>query len=1439
MMRDFGRFVPRGKMKVGRGTAVSLFFLFLLLTLTLFTRSQPAYAGSLTVNTLTDKPIDDPTIDDGLCSLREAVEAANNNAPVSLNNGADCPAGSGADTITFSVSGAITFVETMYINSEITISGPIILDGNHATNFFTVSSNGRFNLLNLTLQNGKSGWAGAIQGNGDGKINAVGASFIGNESTVSGGAILTSAAMNLLGCNFSGNKAAQSGGAIYFAGGAQETLNIAGTNFAGNIAEQKGGAIALITTSPMHVTDSIFSGNIATGSQIGHGGGAIFVDNSYEDNSVTIERSAFNGNLTPGGQGGALYLTGDIPVTITNSSFNANISGSFSGGKGGAIYANSATVSLVKTAFNANIASRSASLSSGNGGAVFNQGSTIKVSNSSFYGNVADDGNGGALYNNDDARDAIFELRNVTISNNSANSGSGIYNFNDDNNHVNRVALWNTIVEVGAAGAGDACAADAPQDNGHNLQSPGTSCGAAMVSANPFLEAPAFNGGAIASLLTQALSPGSPAIDAGDNAVCNAAPVGGEDQRGDPRPKGAACDIGAYEADPAVPGYGSTPVQGGTVNIGSTSVGTPVSGSFTVFQTGNAPLIVSNPTMGGTGAPQFTVMTSFPLTLNSGSQTVSVQCNATAVGVHTGLLTLSTNDPAVPTASYTLLCNVQAAPVPGFGSSPAAPGPLDFGDVEVGQSGSVDLTFMETGNATLVMGPIDVSGANAAEFSFNAFDTTINDGEAPVVLPITCTPADEGLRTAVLTLHTNDPQYPVNTYNLVCNGTPPPSPQLYPPGASYVNGQGGVSNLDGPYDVAVSPDGRHVYVTSLNSNRIVVFSRNPASGALTQSTAISHVELTQPRGIAISPDGQQVYVAGALSDNLLVFDRNSSTGALTFNLSWTNGEGGFVTGLDAPEGVAVSPDGRHIYVAATGGDSVISFSRDSDGFVAYEDTITDAASLDGAQKVAVSPDGNNVYVTSFSSSTNGRLAIYQRNPQTGALTFQQLLYEGQLVGCNPLCLFIDGLAGSFNIKVSPDGQYVYTTNLYDNTVARFARNSDGTLNYGGFLRDGVNGVDGLGSARGLAFSPQSDFLYVGSYSDQAVAVLDRNLDNGVISLRQAIFRDAGTGLPALNGAISTAVSPDGSSIYTTGYLDDAVVLLQTANPIATLTDLQPASAQVGTAAQTLVINGEGFVPGSVARVNGSDRPTSFITANQIEVDLQAADMAAAATLTIWVFNPTPGGGIANNSLPFVVRPANQNPTPSIESLNPQGAAAADPAFTLKVFGSNFVAGATVQWNGANRATTFISANEVRAAIGAADLLLPGTAVITVINPAPGGGASNAVSFTVAAPGQNPAPTLTSLEPAAAAARGAASQPLLVTVHGQNFVLGAQARWQGFNRPTTFISETELEMTLTAVDLAFPGTGVVTVLNPAPGGGESNPATFTLYAYQVYLPYTIR
>ena len=104
-----------------------------------------------------------------------------------------------------------------------------------------------------------------------------------------------------------------------------------------------------------------------------------------------------------------------------------------------------------------------------------------------------------------------------------------------------------------------------------------------------------------------------------------------------------------------------------------------------------------------------------------------------------------------------------------------------------------------------------------------------------------------------------------------------------------------------------------------------------------------------------------------------------------------------------------------------------------------------------------------------------------------------------------------------------------------------------------------------------------------------------------------------------------------------------------------------------------------------------------------------------------VVNPAPGGG-TSNVLAFTISAA-ANPVPALTSLAPTSAPAGGPAFTLTVNGSNFVGTSEVRWNGTARTTTVVNAGQVRAAIPASDIVTPGSAQVTVVNPAPGGGKS--------------------------------------------------------------------------------------------------------------------
>src|SRR4029453_17585863 len=209
----------------------------------------------------------------------------------------------------------------------------------------------------------------------------------------------------------------------------------------------------------------------------------------------------------------------------------------------------------------------------------------------------------------------------------------------------------------------------------------------------------------------------------------------------------------------------------------------------------------------------------------------------------------------------------------------------------------------------------------------------------------------------------------------------------------------------------------------------------------------------------------------------------------------------------------------------------------------------------------------------------------------------------------------------------------------------------------------------------------------------------------------------------------------------------------------------------------------------------------------------------SGTAGITVSNPAPGGG-TSNAVDFTI--LQTNPEPTITSLNPSTANVGSTHFSLTVTGTNFVSGSMVRWNGANRPTTFVSSTQLTAAIPATDVATAGTANVAVFNPAPGGGTSNAVAFTISQ--TNPAPTITGLNPASATA---GSPAFTLTVSGTNFVSGSMVRWNGANRTTTFVSATQLTASIPAGDIATTGTANVVVFNPAPGGGVSNALNFSI------------
>ncbi len=279
--------------------------------------------------------------------------------------------------------------------------------------------------------------------------------------------------------------------------------------------------------------------------------------------------------------------------------------------------------------------------------------------------------------------------------------------------------------------------------------------------------------------------------------------------------------------------------------------------------------------------------------------------------------------------------------------------------------------------------------------------------------------------------------------------------------------------------------------------------------------------------------------------------------------------------------------------------------------------------------------------------------------------------------------------------------------------------------------------------------------------------------------------------------------------------------VQANNPVPAISGLSPATTTAGGSAFTLTVNGSNFVAGSVLRWNGSDRSTTYVNGGQLTATITSADIAAAGSATVTVYNPAPGGGSSGGSN-FTIGGA-PNPAPGISSLSPSSANAGSAGFTLTVYGTSFVSGATVLWNGANRSTTFISSTQLLATIAAADIASVGTANVSVTNPAPGGGTSLTLPFSIGA-APNGQPSLGSISPSAGNVGGSG---FTLTVNGSGFAASSVVRWNGADRTTTFVSAAQITAAIPASDLAATGSASITVFTPAPGGGTSNAASFAI------------
>ena len=400
--------------------------------------------------------------------------------------------------------------------------------------------------------------------------------------------------------------------------------------------------------------------------------------------------------------------------------------------------------------------------------------------------------------------------------------------------------------------------------------------------------------------------------------------------------------------------------------------------------------------------------------------------------------------------------------------------------------------------------------------------------------------------------------------------------------------------------IAISPDGRNVYVASSKSDAIAIFTRDRSTGALTQPKGKAGcaaakaaegcalaIGLIGPNSVAVSPDGRNVYATSRGGSSLVTFHRNRVTGALRELPPSASGciSGiGFPLctagrGLKDPDVVVISPDGKNVYIGAFAGSGVASFSRaagsgaltqlaGTEGCIAEGGTegCATGTQLGAIEGLAISQDGSAVYTAAAASSA---VTVLTRNGSTGALTQSACITNVQTSGCALGYEF----AGVNALAVAPKGGDVYATSLTSNSLTTFRPTSgvgltqppgperevegekvpaaEGTPSPNGctvFLRSpGCAFGVAMQAPEGLALSPDGSNVYVTALQTGAIDIFDRNLETGVVAQKPgprgcvAPHQVHGCTLGrALKGAGSIVVSPDGRNVYSTASLSNAV-----------------------------------------------------------------------------------------------------------------------------------------------------------------------------------------------------------------------------------------------------------------------------------------------------------
>jgi DNA-binding beta-propeller fold protein YncE len=702
-----------------------------------------------------------------------------------------------------------------------------------------------------------------------------------------------------------------------------------------------------------------------------------------------------------------------------------------------------------------------------------------------------------------------------------------------------------------------------------------------------------------------------------------------------------------------------------------------------------------------------------------------------------------------------------------------------FGDVPVGTIGERTFSVQNRGNARLTLSVTRKTGS--ADYSlFRGLDY-LDAGQSGYIR-VRFTPTAAGAQSATFQVTSNDPDTP--SIDLTLSGT----------GTTSQDPTGGGWQAVRTIEMSGTLGARAI---AIDSGRAYVARGGPAAVTVVDlSNGAEAANISFP----VTPQTSAGYLA--VSDSKAYLALNATEGQLAIINRDTNGIDGYVAVGNSPSGVAAY--GGRVFVTnnvryANGDPSTVKVVEANARSILASipvginpvhvalDVVTGRGYVANA---CCEEDTASLSVSVFDSVTNQVIASLPMPYApygvaiSGARAYVATRASVEVIetASNRVIASVPVPTNAWYITATPDNVFVVHNGPYQVTVISTATNA-------------IVGAIAVDSPGGIAVDPATNNVYVTSQTSPRITVIRQVAPSFLLSCNPAGFSFTPTGAAT---ASCTVTSADGFT------------------------------GDVGLACSNM--------PGGASC---AFNPTQVTLAAGVSATTTLSTNASAAPPGAYAFqaNGTSGGVTRSFGLTLDIN----NPVPALSSLSPASVVAGGADLTLTVNGSNFVAGSTVQWNGEERTTTFVSGSKLTALLPAADLAAPGTPSLTVFTPSPGGGTSGPSAFTITAPpvalgkvsGDNQSAVVGTALPNPLVVRVTDSSGSASATVAVNFAVSGQPAGAtgAAVSPTSCITDAsgQCQTTLTLGNLAGTYSVTASAANASGGPLAGSPAQFTATA----------